>query len=121
MAEDTIDTNPPPKNYTSKTDAELEKLAWDIIGGQVWGPWSHDDYMDSFMVLKLLDREQLKQLHANRIACVYEYVSKAGPMAVNGMPMFMSMHMLDRDDSDRLMERLKAVEQIKNERMGSTH
>jgi hypothetical protein len=106
--------------YERQTDEALEKLAWDAIGGRVWGPWNGESYLDSFTILVLLGQEHRDQMKADNIAAFYEYLSKAGPLAVNDQPMFMSMKMLDKDDLKRLIGRMIAVEGIKNNRVADT-
>lgn len=110
-----------PFKYVSKTDAELEKLAWDVIGGQVFGTWSHPDAGRlCFMVLMFLDNEMREAMRAAKIAQVYEYIDKAGPRSINGMPSFMSMQMLDEDDTKKLFERCQQIDKLKAERLGGT-
>jgi hypothetical protein len=106
-----------PWTYTRKTPAELEQLAWDIIGGRVFGTWSHPDAASlSFMILHLLDREQIEALKANEIVHMYEYLDKAGPRSVNGLPSFMSCLYLDKHDAGELMRRCQELDALKSER-----
>jgi len=41
---------------------------------------------------------------ADQIGLVYEYLDKAGPRAINGMPMFMSMRVVPKEDVPILLE-----------------
>lgn len=46
---------------------------------------------------------------------IYEYLSEAGPRAINGYPIFFSMKCLGLEDSEYVMERCnKIVETLKN-------
>jgi hypothetical protein len=38
------------------------------------------------------------------IGLVYEYISQAGPMCVNGGPVFMSLRLLNKDDSAKMFD-----------------
>ena len=41
---------------------------------------------------------------ASQLGIIYEYIDKAMPRAINGMPCFMSMHVMHRDDWARCRE-----------------
>jgi hypothetical protein len=47
---------------------------------------------------------------AERVAGFYEDWHKAGPMAVNGSPMFFSIHFLHRDNVEMLLSELKRLD-----------
>ena len=49
--------------------------------------------------LKYYQEQQL-----NSIGMVYEYLSKAGPMGLNGGPLFMSLRLLNKEDSQKVWE-----------------
>lgn len=108
-----------PLEYASRTDEELEKLAWDIVGNQVFGTWSHPDAARlSFLVLRFFDPEQLQEMRDARIAHVYEHMSKASERSINGLPMFLSLQMLDMNDTEKLVKRIEEIEAFKKQRDG---
>lgn len=101
--------------YTAKTAAEIETLAWDITGGRVFGTWgcSPDQMQMSFMILAFMETKHIKNLQDQGIAHLYEYIDKAGPRSVNGYPSFMSAQYLSKDDWDKVLARLKQIEEFK--------
>lgn len=65
-------------------------------------------------VLSGITEEECKQ-----IGMIYEWLDKAGPRSCNGLPMFMSVNILHRDDARTVLEmcnKLKeASEQVLNQ------
>lgn len=105
--------------YATKTDAELETLAWDVVSRRVFGSWDIPDPPDVsmvFMVLALMKPEHAAQLRENKIAHCYEYMDKASPRSVNGMPCFFSAQFLNEDDAGKLRVRVEALEEIRKQR-----
>ena len=101
-------------DYKPLTDKEIKKLADDIYKGLVFTD-RHIKYPNDvhrvFMPLILLKKEQLDEFEANPPGMVYEYMERAGPMAINGMPMFLSFRYLSQEDAKRVNEKYV---QIKN-------
>src|SRR5262245_51227442 len=98
--------------YIAKTEVELEHLAWDAIGGKIFGSWqiqNQEQISICFMVLLFLPEEDLKQMQKDNICHFYEYMEKASPRAINGMPCFMSAHYLDETDSEKLRIKVQEV------------
>lgn len=82
----------------NRTDAELRQLAVDVADGKVFHDRmvaENDDPFMSFMVLKLMDDDQLTEWLDQAPALVYEYLAKAGPRAINGYPTFFSFQWLN--------------------------
>lgn len=109
--------------YVEKTDPVLEQLAQDIVGGRVFHslyslPQHEDpveafrDLQSSFMILALGDEAFFDQMEKNKIVCCYEYLDKAGPMAVNGRPVFFSASMLNANEQRRLHEKVLEVDAL---------
>jgi hypothetical protein len=98
--------------YTHKTDEEIKQLALDINRGLVWGSWTLKPTQDpkfAFMPLMFLTDEQIGELEKDDIVHFYEYIEKAGPRSVNGLPCFMSMNCLDRVDARKVYRVLRAL------------
>ncbi len=53
----------------------------------------------------------------SQLGIVYEYMNKAMPRAINGMPCFMSMHVMHKDDWARCREAIIREEQRRQEMM----
>lgn len=54
-----------------------------------------------FMPLILGALDGWEREDAAQIGCFYEYLSAAGPRAINGMPSFLSVKFMHRDDCER--------------------
>jgi len=108
-----------PWAYVRKTPEELERLAWDIVGGQVFGTWMipPSEIHFHFMIFAFMDTENRKELDHNNIVHAYEYMDKASPRGVNGKPVFFSAQMLDKQDADDLRKRIDAIRDFQQARM----
>lgn len=106
--------------YVEKTDAELEKLAQDIVGGLVFHslynlPQEDDpvvafrDLQSSFMVFALAGSEFFDTIEKNKIVAAYEYMKEAGPMAINGRPVFFSVQFLNENEQKKLHTRVLEI------------
>ena len=97
-----------------RTDSELRKLALDIVENKVCGSWQlvQDDpsmIPSVFMPLALGGTVPEDAIH------VYEYLNKAGPMAVNDWPIFMSCRFILEDENERLKPMIEELEDRKKE------
>lgn len=95
-------------DYVAKTDQELRQLALDTVAGQVFWDWHIDSddkhtLLSVFKVLLFGGSEWTDEMTKNKIAHVYEYLSEAGPLAVNGRPSFFSVKMINEDDYAKLI------------------
>lgn len=101
-------------NYQPKTDQEIRQLALDVCAGRVFGTWSHPEAANlSFSILSLLDASHLKAMQDEKIAHIYEYLDKAGPRSINGLPSFFSFRSLNAEDAGRLqaeIDRAKSMQ-----------
>lgn len=100
------------------TEEELKQLARDIHGGNVFTD-RHirpDDRMQMlsmvFMPLVMMDEEniQVVQKRLGDHGMMYEYMDKAGPRSVNGLPSFFSFHTVGSDDADKVVGYLETLE-----------
>jgi hypothetical protein len=85
----------------SKTEQELKQLALDVVEGKVFTDRhcsSFDEALRSFMIIRLMSKEQLEELMAKEPVMFYEYYSKAGPLSINGMPSFFSINFLTKEE-----------------------
>lgn len=106
-------------DYKPLTDEEIKKLADDIYKGLVFTDrhiQNPDDISRVFMPLVLLKEEQIEELKAESPGMIYEYMDKAGPMSINGMPMFCSFRFLSQEDAkkvnDKYLQIKKAIEKV---------
>lgn len=95
----------------------LRSLAIAIIEGRVFGTWNVPD-RDSellpsiFMPLLLMDELMIKQMVIDGYNHMYEFTNKAGPMAINGYPIFYSGYPIRQDDFEKvrvLVERMRSA------------
>lgn len=114
--------------HVEKTDAELERLAQDIVGGRVFHslyslPHLEDpadafrDLQSSFMIFALADNTFFDNIEKNKIVACYEYNDKAGPMAVNGRPCFFSCSLLNENEQKRLHAKVIEVDALLKARL----
>ena len=101
-------------DYKPLTDEEIKKLADDMYKGLVFTDrhiQNPDDVSRVFIPLVLLKKEQIEELNVDSPGLIYEYMNNAGPMSINGMPMFCSFRFLSQEDAKKVMEKYL---QIKN-------
>lgn len=93
------------------TDDEVKTLASDILIGKVYTdrhipPGEGDRAIAMvFMPLVFVDPKDLPE----DVGMVYEYLEKAGPQSVNGMPGFFSMHLVNKADTARVWATYKEL------------
>ena len=100
-----------------KTEEELKQLALDISEGKVFTDRHLSDVRDLsavLMPLAFLDEAGIEKLKADDPGMVYEYMDKAGPMAVNDMPCFFSMRLLSRDEAKKVGEYYRELKASKD-------
>lgn len=106
-------------DYIPRSDADLENLAQDIVGGLVWSNYNGPDALDSFLVLHLMDQQAAEWMKANRIVFAYEYLSQASERSVNGRPSFFSVSYLNQADAERLHQRVQAIAKWQQDRLAA--
>lgn len=50
------------------------------------------------------------QSYIKSIGAIWEYYSQAGPMSVNGMPIFTSCHLIHQEDMNLMVQALNQIE-----------
>ncbi len=98
--------------YPSKTDEELRNLAIDFRAGRIFTDRDVQDPMMLgmvFMVFLFVDGPLRKALQANPPGLIYEYYSKAGYRSINGMPTFLSVNMLSREQTKKVSGYVKKL------------
>ena len=97
--------------FTILTDDEIKKLAVDLKAGIVFTDRHIPEFdprglLVVFLPLSFLAEEQrgewVKNIEEERLGLVYEYLDKAGPRSVNGMPQFFSMRMIDTETATKV-------------------
>lgn len=95
------------------TSQALRMLAVDVVEGKVFGTWMlpdrERDMVPSIFVLLMFAGPGT---FAEDTEHVYEYYDRAGPVSINGYPMFFSCHGLRRRDCEPLwaeIDRYRAI------------
>lgn len=65
-----------------------------------------------FMPTAFLSKEDIDKMREEDITMFYEFMDKAGPRAINGLPMFTSMHMVSRADHARINAKYDELEKL---------
>lgn len=89
---------------TSQQDADLKKLAKDILAGDVF---TSVQIRDPSLLPNIFLPIALGALSADDIenfGLAYEYMNNACPMGINGYPCFMSCRLLNKADAQKLVE-----------------
>jgi hypothetical protein len=98
-----------PKRAT-KSDEELKQIAKDLWAGKIFSDRNIPFFGNSnilfsvFMPLLFMDKKAIKSLQREKVNFIYEYLDKAGPRAINGMPMFMSCRVLVEPETKKMFE-----------------
>lgn len=98
----------------SKTEEELKQLAREIHAGHVFTDRHVQDpnmLASVFMIFMFLDDERKRELMADPPGMIYEHLSEAGPRSVNGLPSFLSVKMLNREDTDKVIGYVKKLQE----------
>lgn len=85
-----------------RTGDELKQIAIDLHHGKIYCDQhipQGESIATAFMVLAFMDAPAIQQLQDDPPGMIYEYLDKAGPRSVNGMPCFFSMQMLSQSDA----------------------
>ena len=102
----------------NRADKELKQIAIDIYKGHIFTDrqvYNAKDLPLVFMVIPFMDEKDIKKLQDDPPGLMFEYIDKAGPRAINGMPSFFSMQMLSKEDTKKafdLVDKLKEAEKV---------
>lgn len=100
--------------HKTRSREELAGIARDVVHGKVFGTWSlpkKDSHLLSsvFMILAFASPTTAKEMADDGIVHLFEYIDKAGPRSINGYPMFMSAHMVNKEESEIIGEMVKKL------------
>lgn len=103
---------PPKKPEYESSDATLDGKRDNVIYDLIQRDLDEDKYQLDMISYK----EELKYYHdiyVPSIGLIYEYIKEAGPMCVNGKPIFSSMRMLNKQDTEKLFEYYEKYKEIR--------
>ena len=118
-----IEKKTEPLAYVPKKDEVLKEIALGILEGRIFCDRQIDNkdlVPQVFMILALMDENTAEQLKEQNICLIYEYMNKAGPVGVNGMPVFMSMRCLNREDTEQMLRYYGEAQKMRDEFLGTT-
>jgi hypothetical protein len=113
-SDEVVEEKPMIKPYSEE---ELKKLAVDIENGLVFTNLHLTDQSmlnSVFMLLVFFTQEQMKKLEEEKVGLIFEYLSEAGPMAINGLPSFFSVRFLNESDTEKLRQYAKEYKNLKD-------
>lgn len=96
------------------TDDEINALADDIYRERVFT----SDHLRSgdlnilpvvFMPLVFVDRKLREELEKDAPGMIYEHLSEAGRLSVNGYPTFVSLHIVSQEDAKKVREKFEQI------------
>lgn len=108
-----MNNEPTKKPVPSKTDDELKQLARDMVAGNIFvSSMIPDDQYDHMLgsVFMPIDLGALEHVDKSTIGQMYEYFNKAGPRSINGLPVFFSVQLINKEDLVRLREMCQAIQ-----------
>jgi len=105
----------------SVPDEELKKIAEDLFAGRIFSNLQcrnpESEVPMVFLPIALATAKQLKKWKIDELWFLYEYMDKAMPRSINGMPIFGSFHGLKEADAKKMLEyheKIKtAVEEVR--------
>lgn len=107
------------EEYTPKTDEELKGVAKDLWAGRIFSDRHINSLKDNpsvlgmvFMPMIFMDNKSRKKLADLKVNFIYEYMNKASPRAVNGMPIFFSCRILTESETKKMFEYYEKFKQI---------
>ncbi len=103
--------------YELRTDAQLKQIAIDIIEGRIFSHWNierPEDVRHVFMPISLGAFAKCTDEEYNNVGLVFEYLDKAGPRTINGMPNFFSMQIVNVKDTEIIRKHYAEYEKMKD-------
>lgn len=104
-----LDPSTDPQDIPSRPVDELKQIAQALVNGHIFTDRhcrTSDEVAETFLIIAL---GGLQRINIDTLGMVFEYMDKAGRMAVNGRPMFMSMHCLNKEDTKTVLEYVRKI------------
>ena len=103
-----------------KTEEELKQIAIDFAEGKIFSNLHIDLERNGSMLAMVfmplaLGADISEQIESGECYMVYEYLSKAGPRSINGMPIFFSMRYISKNEYVIMMQNYNKFVDMKNE------
>lgn len=90
---------------------KINEIAVGIVRGEILTDRQlpANSLSDVFVALKLIGRTTVKQLAEHPPSLMFGYMKEAGPISVNGYPMFFTVHFAFEEDTKLIIEKVKAL------------
>lgn len=62
--------------------------------------------------------QDMPEAEVDNIGMIFEYMDKAGPRSINGMPMFVSFGLLSKSDTKKVWDKVKKLEEAEKAALG---
>ena len=88
-------------SITEMTDDDLAAFVIEYCNGKIL---TSADVRDKnliskvFMIISLGGLDEMTEEKIKDIGCIWEHISEAGPMSINNYPIFMSCHIMNKND-----------------------
>ncbi len=105
----------------NRPEEEVKQIAVDLFHGKLFTNrhcQRPQDVMMVFMPLGLMEPKAFRKLQKDPPGMIFEYLDKAGPRSINGMPGFFSCQMLSQDDTKTVFEIYKKLEEAQKVALG---
>ena len=102
------------KEYERKSEEEITQIARGIYKNEIFSslqidPKDQNLVISIFMPLAFLSPLMRKQLVIDEITNFYAEMKNAGPKSINGYPCFFSVYYLDREDTERVINKYEEI------------
>ena len=97
------------------SDQEVRQLAEDMFKGLIFTDRNvqiKEGIPKVFVPLMLMGKEFINELQEIPVGMIYEYMDKAGPRSINGMPIFMSFKFIDVKDQKKVIEIYNKIREV---------
>jgi len=103
--------------FGEKTDDELKQLAIDLVEGKVYTDRHVPNDMIGivFSPIALGAFSDTTDEELDQIGLVYEYLSEAGKNSINGLPIFFSFRVLNKEQTEKLRGFYNQYKVLKNQ------
>lgn len=104
-----------PDRVPSQSPEQLLQLATDLFKGLVLTDRHAripEDLLHIFLVINLGALSDCSTEYKQDIGMIYEYLDRAGPMAVNSYPMFFSLRLLNQADTKTVWDKYAKIKEL---------
>mgnify|MGYP001619625825 FL=1 len=97
-----------------RTDAQLRKLGEDLYKGLIYRdlqmpPNQSEQLGMVFVPIYFMDKKAIAKFKKKKPYVLFEYLDRAGPRSVNGMPMFMSFQFCTKPEWKKVVAYYEAI------------